>query len=158
VVCFIGKGIWLQVERSLRRLRADGSDDDGGGLIARVTLTRVNADARTAKAEPEPTAFNATTDSAARPGRREAGDVSRDHHLLAVRKAEEVTDAGSSSPPSSLSTTAARRGGAASESGSRGASPNAKAARSSFAYGLQPYKAVHDVANDVRDYPRSPHP
>ena len=152
VVCFIGKGIWLHVERSLR-LRADGSDD--GGLIARATQSRVtlkeeemddvmprapvNPDARTAKAEPEPTAFHATTDSA-RPG-REGGDISRGH-LFAVQKAEEIMDTGSFLP-SSPSTTV-RRSGAASR-----VSPK-KTARSAFAYGLQPYKAVHDAATNVR--------
>lgn len=150
VVCFIGKGIWLHVERSLR-LQADGSDD--GDLIARPTVKEeevdvltprvpVHPDARTVKAEPEPTtaAFNATTDSA-RPG-REDGDISRDH-LFAVQKSEEITDTGSL--PLSDSAAVRRSGGAASRASQK------KAARSAFAYGLQPYKAVHDAATDVRD-------
>ena len=148
VVCFIGKGIWLHVERSLR-LQADGSD--GSGLVAHATehcvtlkveeidnlmpRASVNLDARAAKAEAEPAAFNATTDSA-RPG-TEDGDISR-RHLLTVQKAEEILDTGSlaSSPP----TTARRM-----------ASPKAAAALPPFAYGLQPYKAVHDAATNVRD-------
>jgi len=148
VVCFIGKGIWLHVERSLR-LQADGSD--GSGLVARATercvtlkeeeidnlmpRASVNLDARAAKAEPEPTAFNATTDSA-RPG-TEDGDISR-RHLLTVQKAEEILDTGSL--PLSPSTTARRM-----------ASPKAAPAQPAFAYGLQPYKAVHDAATNVRD-------
>jgi hypothetical protein len=149
VACFIGKGIWLHVERSLR-LQADGSD--GSGLVARtterwVTLKEeeidglmphasVHSDMRPIKAEPEPTPFNAnaTTDSARG---TEGGEISR-KHLLAVRKADEILETGSLS--SSSPSTAARRR----------ASPKA-AARSTFAYGLQPYQAVHDVATDVRD-------
>jgi len=146
VACFIGKGIWLHVERSLR-LQADGSD--GSGLVARATercvtlkeeeidnlmpCTSVNPDARPAKAGPEPTAFNATTDSA-RSG-SEGGDSSW-RHLLAVQKTEEILD--TSSLPLSPSTTARRR-----------TSPKATA-QSTFGYGLQPYKAVHDAAANVR--------
>ena len=152
VVCFIGKGIWLHVERSLR-LQADGSE--GSGLVVRPTdrcLTlkeeeidnlmpraSVNPDARPAKPEPEPTAFHATTDSA-RQG-TEGGYVLR-RYLLAVQKAEESSDTGSLS--SSPSTTA--RGGGIASRASRKA-----AARSAFAYGLQPYKAVHDAATNVSD-------
>jgi len=145
VACFIGKGIWLHVERSLR-LQADGSD--GSGLVVRATercvtlkeeeidnlmpRASVNPDARPAIAGPEPTAFNVTTDSA-RSGKK---DVRR--HLLAIQKAEEILDTGSL--PLSTSTTARRR-----------ASPKAAAAQPAFAfaYGLQPYKAVHYVATNV---------
>ena len=152
VACFIGKGIWLHVERSLR-LQADGSD--GSGLVARttercVTLKEeemdslmphasVRSDMRPSKAEPGPTPFdaNATTDSARG---TEGGEISR-RHLLAVRKADEILETGSLSS-SSPSTTVRRR-----------VSPKAQA-RSAFAYGLQPYKAVHDAATNVRD----PHP
>jgi hypothetical protein len=151
VACFIGKGIWLHVERSLR-LQADGSD--GSGLVARttercVTLKEeekdnlmphvsVYSDARPAKAEPKPSPLNpnATTDSARG---TEGGEISR-RHLLAVQNAEEILNARSLSLSSSM--TAKRR-----------ASPKA-AARSTFAYGLQPYKAVHGAATNVRD----PHP
>ena len=109
--------------------------------IDNLTLrASVNLDARPAKAEPERTAWNATTDSA-RPG-TEDGEYLR-RHILAVQKAEEITDTGSFLPSSDSTTV--RCSGAASR-----VSPK-KAARSAFAYGLQPYKAVHDAANNVRD-------
>lgn len=145
VACFIGKGIWLHVERSLR-LQADGSD--ANGLVVRATercvtpkveeidnlmpWTSVNPGARPAKARPETTAFNLTTNSAR--SRTEDGDSSR-RHLLAVQKTEESLDTGSLFLPP---TTARRR-----------VSPKA-APQPAFAYGLQPYKAVHDAAANVR--------
>ena len=149
VACFIGKGIWLHVERSLR-LQADGSD--GSGLMVRttercVTLKEEEIDnlmphvsvysgARPAKAEPKPSPLNTNSTTNSARG-TEDGEISQRHHL-AVQKTEEILNAGPLSS-SSPSTTARRR-----------ASPKA-AARPTFAYGLQPYKAVHNAATNVRD-------
>ena len=164
VICFNGKGIWLHIERSLRTQADHGDDDrDGAGLVpvprtaeSSVTVKEEEMDdlapgasvdpvpgARPPKAEPalEPTAFNTTTDSAC-PG-TDGDGVSR-RYLLAVQSAERTSDSSALSP-----SMRARRSGATSTS--RASSKRATAgARSAFAYGLQPYKIVHDVMGNVR--------
>jgi hypothetical protein len=181
VICFIGKGIWLHVERALRlQVLVDDRHDDGNGpgLVARstencatikeeelevysmlcapsgtatATATTGNADARPIKAEPDPgveaglTVFNAET-GAAGPSRE--CDVSR-RHPLAVKDAEVTADTGASPwfPPS-MAATGNRRGRVASQTLQ---TPRKKVSiRSDFSYGLQPYKAVHDVSIKVR--------
>ena len=164
VICFNGKGIWLHIERSLRTQADHGDDDrDGAGLVpvprtaeSSVTVKVEEMDdlapgasvypvpgARPPKAEPalEPTAFNTTTDSAC-PG-TDGDGVSR-RCLLAVQSAKRTSDSSALSP-----SMRARRSGATSTS--RASSKRATAgARSAFAYGLQPYKIVHDVMGNVR--------
>ncbi len=166
VICFNGKGIWLHVERSLRPQADHGDDDrDGAGLVpvprtaeSSVTVKEEEMDdlapgasvdpvpgARPPKAEPalEPTAFNTTTDSAC-PGTDGDGDGVSRRYLLAVQSAERTSDSSALSP-----SMRARCSGATSTS--RASSKRATAgARSAFAYGLQPYKIVHDVMGNVR--------
>jgi hypothetical protein len=160
VVCFIGKGIWVHVEPLLWLRTVDGGDNnddqrDSGGPVARATESRVtlkeeemddsgmvcassvvvNPDARPTKAEADLAGFSATLGPARLSTEAEGGDVSR-RHLLAVQKAEETSD---KTPPRSM-TLRKRRGVAYVPR-----APSKKAAaRSAFAYGLQPYKAVHD--------------
>jgi hypothetical protein len=102
-------------------------------------------DARPPKAEPEsePTGFNATTVSACPGTDGDGGSVSR-RYLLAVQSAERTSDSTAISP-----SMRARSSGAI--PASRDPSKRAAAGvRSAFAYGLQPYKAVHDVMGNVR--------
>ena len=101
--------------------------------------------ARPHEAEPElePTAFNATTDSAC-PGTAGDGDGVSLRYVLAVRSAERTSDSSALSP-----SMRARRSGATSTSWASSKRATA-GARSAFAYGLQSYKIVHDVMGNVR--------
>ncbi|KAH9983824.1 hypothetical protein BJV74DRAFT_849421 [Russula compacta] len=210
VVCFVGKGIWLHVERSLRQQTDRGgnnnNDDDddgddsgvgGGGdlvtLLARratetgvmmpkdvvedgvegeIEIDRIDCpDAVTSRpaeagAEAEITAaaadpFGGTTDS----GTKGNVSVSRTHHHHhhRLKNAQGVVDnAGAPyhdhflSPWMKMTSAPARGSGGIASRAMRAAAtatkkPAPAAARSAFAYGLQPYKAVHDLELVVLD-------
>jgi hypothetical protein len=181
VACFIGKGIWVHVEPLLRLQTHDNTDrdhDDSGhndGLVARATescvalkeeemgdsamacasspsaaviVTAADTEARSVKTGLEPQAvglFSAMSDLVRLGTESRGSDLSRGH-LLTVLKAEETSD-----KPTSSSVTARKRRGVIA-SGSRASSKKAAAAPSMFAYGLQPYKAVHDAVIKVRSH------
>lgn len=153
VLCFIGKGIWLHVERSLeRRLllkEEDGSDGGGGGDIATgsgaVVVPKreeeecppmVKADPDTStktkwpavKAEEGLATFGASTSAAA-----DSSSLDTSRALRSSSTATMTVGRGSKVPVQ--------------------ATPKKAAARPVFAYGLQPYKAVHDVIPKVRTAP-----
>ena len=136
VVCFIGKGLWLHVEGGLRQRLHQTDSPDGDGIatesVVVVAVKReeeeaeacqpISADAglvRSVKAEEEEVAVFGVTGIAT-----DSSSLDADHVLP------------SASAP-------VRRGSAASLPSL--ASPKKAAARSEFAYGIQPYRAIHDV-------------
>lgn len=143
IACFVGKGIWLHAERSLR-LR---TSDDAGACAPHANETEVMlkeefgqcapvcVNTRLPKPEPELVGFG-DANSAVRCAHEDAPPRRR----LTV---QEVLPAMLS--PSSPFTT-----GSDSVS-TREAASRKKAARPRFAYGLQPYKAVHKVGPNVRN-------
>jgi hypothetical protein len=143
VLCFIGKGIWLHVERSLeRRLLPkddDGSDDDDGGGIATgsgqvVVPKREEEECPPIKADSDPkwpvkveegvATFGASTSAA-------AASLDTGRALRSSRSVTMTVGRGSVAPSP--------------------ATPKKAAARPVFAYGIQPYKAVHGVIPKVRE-------
>jgi hypothetical protein len=171
VVCFVGKGIWVHVEPLLRlqvHNNADDDDDqgnhgDGSGLVARATESCVtpndeemdnsvmpcassaafviDPDPRPVKAEPDLACLRPMSDPAS-PCTEHGGATRR--HLLMVKKPKKILDNNATSPSMTVSkrhVVVAPR-----------ASPKKPAPPSAFAYGLQPYKAVHDAVIKVRVY------
>lgn len=169
IVCFVGKGLWVQVGPLLRLRASDGGDNDDdqgdtGRLVARAaescvvpkeeemddsemacpsSSVMIDPDARPVRAEPDLAELSATSDPARLGTQTEGGDISRGR-LLAVQKAEETSDI----TPSRSMRQRERRGV---DSLSRAFSTKALAA-SAFVYGFQPYKAVHDAAIKVRSH------
>jgi hypothetical protein len=167
VVCFVGKGLWVQVGPLLQLRANDGGDNDddegdSGRLVARATESCVrpkeeeiddsvmacpsssvivDPDARPVKAEPDIAGFSVTSDPAKLGTEAEGGDVSRGH-LLAVQKAEETSD---KTPSCSMSPRKRRGVGSLSQAFSKKA-----LAPSAFVYGFQPFKVVHDAVVKVR--------
>jgi hypothetical protein len=164
VVCFIGKGIWLQVERSLLQRTRNNSEDRpgfGGGPRARTTETTsavlkkeemddhnltegglVDGDGRPAQAEPELATFG---------GANSLMPVAETDFLRSVDPlaVEGCLDTVPIPSPSSMTT---GRGNVPAPR----AFPRKVAAGSGFEYGLQPYKAVHhDVEPNVRNFLRT---
>jgi hypothetical protein len=155
IICFVGKGIWLHVERSLRPGKGNDAEacavlathagktgvmmkeEESGQMIERAP---VSLNARAVKPEPEFVAFGVANSS--NPGAD--GDVPL-RQILIVQRAEERLPDATLSPSSPITT----RCGSIS---SRYAAPRkAEAATGlTFAYGLQPYKAVHNVEPNVR--------
>jgi hypothetical protein len=156
IICFVGKGIWLHVERSLRlAISADAGacavlaahagetgvvlkQEETGHLIERAPGS-VNL--RAAKPESELVDFGFT--DSAKPGAD--GDVPLRPFLTVQKDVKELSD----TTLSTLSSFTTRYG---SISPRNAALPKGKkkAAGSTFAYGLQPYKAMHDVGPNVR--------
>ena len=152
VVCFVGKGIWLHVERSFQLRTGHGDRDNDTGASARGLVARASETCEAMKeeerddlvgcapavsAEARPRQVKTETELVTgfeRPGKElEGGDVTR-RHPLAVQDVKGALDA-------PLMGT-----------GPRSASmPRRATARSVFAYGLQPYKALHDVVPKVRE-------
>jgi hypothetical protein len=153
IICFVGKGIWLHVERSLRLgitvdagaspvLSAHASEtgvilkeEETGHLIERAPGS-VNL--RVAKPGSELLAFSFT--DSAKPGAD--GDVPPRQFLNVQKDIKEVSD----TTPSFTT----RYGSMSPRNVALPKAKNFKAAGSTFAYGLQPYKAVHDVTPNVR--------
>lgn len=157
VVCFIGKGIWLHVERALK-LKGDAAGNKNAGI--REDLTHLSLGAHS---QGQPAA--AKTAVALKDGRsayfHSVGDAPVIADMERPPKAEpecigvvvkleesgsdvssEVVEIANATPlsPSSLPHSTTRRGGP------RPASKKAKALPApAFAYGLQPFKAVHDT-------------
>ncbi|KAI0258381.1 hypothetical protein BC834DRAFT_82436 [Gloeopeniophorella convolvens] len=122
VLCFVGKGIWLHVERALRTTA--GARGNGGGG-ARGPLASSSALARVFEAEAGASLVPA-----------------QEHAAIKVEEGP-AADLGAGLPPSmSTSRPKAGRG--------RTSAAKAKAAAPPFAYGLQPYKALHDAVPGVR--------
>jgi hypothetical protein len=126
------------------------SSSSGSSAAVIVTAAADNTEARTVETGLEPQAvdlFSAMSDPVTvRLGTESRGsDLSRGH-LLTVLKADETSD-----NPTSSSVTARKRRGVIA-SGYRASSKKAAAAPSMFAYGLQPYKAVHDAVIKVRSH------
>ena len=175
VTCFIGKGIWLHVERALNLLKGEAA----GNEIARIGEDQSPLGARSQDhvAEPAKTPvaskderfayFHLAGDTAdeerqvkAEPGRRldfcgvvvkpdeSESEVSSQQNTTGTKYEDEETVETPSAPPSLLHSTT-RRGGISSAPGS--ASKKAKAPARAFAYGLQPLKAVHNTVPHVRN-------
>lgn len=169
VTCFVGKGIWLHVERALRSLKGDAAGDKNAGsredptqapllgarapghhVVEAVKPAVAPKDERSAyfhlvgdtvrleqrqlKAEPEPLDFCGVVRL------EESGsEVSTKQNTIS-----EVEETVNDTPMPSLSLP--RRGGGSRASAPRPASKKAKALPApAFAYGLQPFKAVHNA-------------
>ena len=177
VACFIGKGIWLHVERALSLLKGDVAGNQNTGIIENPVHPSLGARSQEHVTEPIKTPvalkdsrsayFPLDGDTSAMAGiewlpkaelepflnfcgavklEESGSDVSPEEQ----KTVSEVEDTAETTPvplPSPLSTT--RRGGVS--SAPRFASKNAKPPAPAFAYGLQPFKAVHDMVPHVRN-------
>jgi hypothetical protein len=163
IICFVGKGIWLHVERSLRRLGIGDNDDDAGtcavlaahasetGLMPVLKEESVNeCSPRVAKPEPELVDFgHGVPVAATKPDAQGGGG---DHHPFQKVIKQEVPDTTTLSHSSPIAT-----GCRSVSSRTRNAALKKEKGtvavlgpRTTFAYGLQPYKAVHGMESNVK--------
>ena len=177
VACFIGKGIWLHVERALILLKGDEAGNENAGIIEDPVQSSLGARSQEHVAEPTRTSavlkdgrsayflLDGDTLAMADIERLPKTEPESSFDFCGVVKLEEsrsdvspkqettesnVEDNAETTPgPSPLPLPMTRRGGISSAplSGSKKARPAAAA----FAYGLQPFKAVHDMVPYVRN-------
>ena len=149
VLCFIGKGIWLHVERSLERNllpKNDGSDDGivtGSGAVVVPKREEEESPPMMIKADPD------TPTKTKWPAVKAEEGVATFGASTSTTADSSSLDTGRALRSSSTVTMTVGRG---SVTPAR-ATPKKAAARPVFAYGLQPYKAVHEVIPKVRTAP-----
>lgn len=169
VACFIGKGIWLHFERALTLLKGDVPGNMTAGVgedplldaQAQGHVPVASKDERSAyfhlvgdhtaaiewpaKAEPERRFDFCGIGESEKIG----SDVSFTQNTDSISIVEEAMDTMPAPPSSPHSTT--RRGGVS--SAPRPASKKTKVPPArAFAYGLQPFKAIHNTVPHVRDF------
>jgi hypothetical protein len=162
IICFVGKGIWLHVQRSLRRLGIGDDDDDAGTravlaadasetVLMPVVLKEESIEcSRVTKPESEPVGFGHGVAAKSEPDAQGEGDHHpRPKQILTVQRVIKQQ-----APDTTLSTPSPFATGCRSVS-SRNAAPKRGTAAvlgptRTFAYGLQPYKAVHSMEPNVR--------
>jgi hypothetical protein len=166
IICFVGKTIWLHVERSLRRLGLGEDDEDPGTravLAAHASETglmpvlkeelRIEC-SRVAKPESsEQVDFgHGVPVAAAKPEARGAGPPPK--QILTLQKKvikQEAPDTTTLSHPSPFAT-GCRTDSVSSRNAAlkKGTVAALGQTKTTFAYGLQPYKAVHSMESNVR--------
>ncbi|KAH9988169.1 hypothetical protein BJV77DRAFT_1023244 [Russula vinacea] len=145
VLCFIGKGIWLHVERSLERNllpKNDGSDDGivtGSGAVVVPKREEEESPPMMIKADPD------TPTKTKWPAVKAEEGVATFGASTSTAADSSSLDTGRALRSSSTVTMTVGRGSVAPAR----ATPKKAAARPVFAYGLQPYKAVHEVIPKV---------
>ena len=160
VVCFIGKGIWLHVERALNLLKggATGNQYTGSPLGAHTQGNVVHQSAKTPVTPKDGRSAYFLLDSdtprvsiqrplKAEPERcldfSEAVKPEETQSDVSYEKLEDTAEATALLSFLSRSTMRRRTGMSSSK---KGETPPAQA----FAYGLQPFKALHDTVPNVR--------